>query len=1848
MFTLAPACEHVYAQFSTPYDPEFATQTPEPARVITQQAPAPAEAVPTASETIEAPAPAAVPAANSAEQAKTPSPSVEAPSPSPIGAAAGGPASLGPRPFLLIERQDPSHIFETPAPAKEAKPFEDFARELKPIQFDPKMWDRMREDVEHGVLPKEEIELPPLMPEGYDVAYGSGTPMPPRPEIELPSYGTSLSITGRKVIGFNFSEKRYLRDQRATGRPASTNLIDITQQLQLRMQGKVGPKITVNVDYDDTKTNKQDISVSYQGDPDEVVQNASFGDIDLSLPATEFVSYNKQLFGIRVNIKYKGFNAIFIGSRTKGQTKTKQFKGNTLFNTLDIPDISYIRRQYYDLTFGDTARLPLQPASERVYLSRKSVGQANVNEQTLMADDLTLQTSTYTGKFVQLSPGVDYTVDYVKGILTFRNSLDAQDVVAVDFVDATGRSITVQSSTRAADAPLGSGNLKLVKTLADVAIVSTAAESGWQRELKTFYNLGRSQIVRDDGRGSFFLKVLDLNRNEVGPLLNPLQKYPDTLTVDFENGVFQLQKPFAVIGDSATADPEIYAPSPISKRLFQVEFRYRLKTYFIEPNLVLQSEIVLIDGSRLMRNTDYFIDYESGFITFFNEDRIKDSSTVDISYEVAPFAGTATESLLGTRIGYDFGEHFSVGSTLLYQTGSKPPTVPTVNELAKSLLVYEADLQMKNLRLFPFLQVSFGGEIAQSKMNPNLSKRAIIENMEGLKQDDMASTQYTAWQIASNPGGDPSDPNQFTWGTADVPILDINPSAPVGKSENQKVLDLSYQLGGVASYASTTSIVYVFSPTGIDFSQKTMLEVVMFQSAPSNNTINFHLGGIAENADGTIFLRTEDINSDGILQPGEDIGFTYNPAGKSSKQFGADNGRIDSEDLNNNGRLESIDDLSGGDFGYIGGNDLVDTSSTSRLEKGALNFSGWKTFQIPLNVDANNAPKWQAIKQLRISVSGAGSGSLRFARIAVVGNAWQRGQAGDPATGVIGGGTITVKAVNNVDDPTYSPIFRAGGEAQQVFTDLYGTTDELQKQTNSSNLTEQALEIGYQNLIAGTTIYTKRIFTRAMDISQHKKLVFLLYGAARGNGDVSGKKTFFLRAGSDRDYFEVAVPLAFSGWKKVSIEQRDRNNDQIPDLWVVDQAPGGTVALSTGSPNLQQIAQLTAGIYSTANDASSNAGTLWVDEIHVAEPITRTGTAEKIQADFTMPGWASFGFKHRSVDRHYQTPTTVVSNQDNRQDNGYLNFDALSFLPMKFTLARSITVTPNTNATGNLSNLVGLLQQGKLTTWNGTAQGSLSYGAWPRLSLNHARDRTEYELLTRLDDRKTYNGTLSYTVPGQLFFMPRSIELTAGYVKYSVSFDSQFARSAPGNFNTDEFTNSYSARMGFTPWSGSSFNPNYSVTTVRENRSDFTSGQEVRLRYPKSLTQSAGFTSNFRIFSWFNPSVGYSVNTIENNLLSVSTFIVSGSTTVYNIGEIKTVNRSANGSINLTLSASEILPRTKLLRSLSLTNGYQLQDGDVYNNVEKNLDTRTAFFVRTPLRTNGPAAQRVNQTLRDTFNSTQRWSPLEAYDLQGRKAAFKTLSISNNYVQSIQRTDVTGTQSKAISTTIPDLIASLSQIERLVFADSWMRNGQINLKYAAHRTENVGQTLDTDSAVGTDLRAMILERFDSSLSFNQRASVKKDLRIGQVTQLTDHKDMTVQSTFDLRVFRFTPKVDYQKDVTTLGTGVDTQNTTLLTPSLLVRSDLALPRGLQLPFTKKTLAFTNRVIWTTTLSLALRESPVTVADNSKLFNLNTSADYEIAKNLRMTLNGAMSRLWHKYIKEEDYVSYQLGTMLTFQF
>ncbi|KAF0127121.1 MAG: hypothetical protein FD189_630 [Elusimicrobia bacterium] len=1757
--------------------------------------------------------------------------------------------------FLLLDRDDASSLLsggededKSGEAAEEEGPGLDSLLDRLPISdYSQDRWNKVRGDIETGRFQREEPA--PLA----RVAVSTAVPESPQPELEFTESGTSLSLTGRKVIGFNYTGKRYMNEQTNVTRPRSLSLFEISQQLQVRMQGKVGTKITVNVDYDDTKEDRQDISVVYQGDPNEVVQNVSFGDIDLSLPATEFVSYNKQLFGIRADLRAKGFALTFIGSRTKGQTKVRQYTGNTRFQTVDLQDVNYLRRRYYDITFGNTARLPIRPGSELVYLDTQSnLPVDNLVISSITADDLAQQTTTYTGRFQRLSPGIDYTVDYAKGILTFSRGMNVQDVVIIDYTNANGTLLSQNASTTTLNT-LGSGRLKLVKTLND-APISTApvqadfdAQVGWNREIKTYYSIGQTNLVRDDGRGSFTLKLQDFNRNEVAAPNTAGQtvKYPDNIEVDFEQGIFRLTSPFQDPdpGYAGTPDRQIYSAAPAARRLFRVEYSYRFKTFLLEPSIVVNSEIVTVDRQKLRKNEEYFIDYDSGFITFYYPDRIGQTSSIEISYEVSPFGGAGNLSLVGGRVSYDFGA-LSLGSSLLYQGGVKSAAVPSVTDLTSSMFVYEGDAQFRNLNVFG-MKMNVGGEIAQSRLNPNLNDFALVDNMEGVKQEDSPAMDRNYWQIAANPAAGPADPTSVAWETVNVKSKDINPASTSDGS--QQVLSINYDF----TRSTEVSIVYPLSATGLDFTQKTAIELVLLGQGAGGPQINLHFGQINEDADGRggqnfacangVALlnapKSEDLNCDGQLSTAEDIGWLYDPVGQPNEiRYGANNGRIDTADLNRNGRLDQ-QDFSGGSFGYASGTKFTDT--TDSIAKDHVDFSGWRTWNRPLFIASSDTFKWNAIKQIRVTLkkgAGAGalnSGAIRFARIAAVGNTWTVQQS---ATA----GTLQLLGVNNIDNPGYIPIYNAGGAAAQVYNDLYGSVSEQRERTNTANVSEQALSVTYDSIVSTSAVYAFRKYPQPLDISQHGEFRFLLFSSVTANA------SFYLKIGDENNYFKASVaPSALTGWRLITLRQEDVNGDRIPDVWT-NAGPYAVEISSRGNPSLQQVSGILIGVETSGGQQS---GTFYLNEIHLAKPLTRTGEAKKVEASFEIPGWMSFGGKHRETDRSFQTPVSVISNQDNEQQTAYLNFNRLPFFPLTFTGSRQVTVTPNTYVTGG-SNLVTSLQQGRVKKLDGAAAGNLSLGALPKLSLNYAGSRTEYDLLLRDDSRDAYSGALAYNPPFQFFLLPRSLSLTYSLTSNRVDYrrDDLLAAGAAlaGLHRTSERVDAYGARLTFVPWRGSTFNPSYSLQETRERKDELFSGNSYD--YPKARQQTADFNSNFMLARWFNPAVNYSVTTMENNNIVVTTVTVVAASAVYAPGEIKTVNRTAQGGVSLNFSVNDLAPRNRLLRSLVVSSNFQIQDGDTWQNVERDYDTADKLWVRDRLGPRNSLAQRTSLTTRDTFTSNQRWQPLEGYTLKGRLSPLSTISITNNFSNSDQRSDVTGTQSRSVNRTFPDAILSLSQLEVLAGAQSWARGATMNVKYSNNTNETRLISLDLTRSYGMDLRFRLLEKVDAALSYNHRFTQRKDLRLDQITQQTERHDATVQGTFDYRKFRFTPKLDFSVDHGKTGLGVVNQDLTVITPSLLLKTDFQAPKGLRLPFMKQAMVFSNRIVWTTTLSYALRKSPITVSENTRLFSLNSSADYEAAKNLRLTFNASVQRLWHKYLKQEDYLSYMAGSTLTFQF
>jgi hypothetical protein len=1681
--------------------------------------------------------------------------------------------------------------------------------------------------------------------------------------------------------------------------------------------------VTVNVDFDDSKTDKKDISIVYKGDPDEVVQKAAFGDITLALPQTEFAGYNKQVFGAEAELKYKALKGYFIGSRTKGETETKEFVGNVILQRLTIPDISYVRRKYYNYRslVGGANDVGIDITKLKVYLDNQN--STNIGPQfipmtvdySLIPNLPTTAPTTYASHlgFRLLAQGIDYTVDNSSGVITFATALNLTNVavIAIDYVPpgqtlpiSQTRGITSSSNASTTGCPnpqtCVTGVPKAIKW--DESAISQIPGS----EELTHYSLGATNIVRDNGQGNFILQLHDLNNNNIGPTVG-VQYLPNNsgqIFVDFTGGTFTLTHRLDNNNPSSSYAP-VYFFTPTTQSSFFCEFSARVKTYTLRSNIVLNSEHITLDGRTLVRDVDYFIDYASGFITFFNPDQITDSSHIVATYDFSPFgiAGSQQDTLVGARGELSLAPiapilaSSLIGTSVIYDFAPQQTAAPSIQQTSGSWLVSEADMHLKDLIFnpIPFLKSSFSAEIAQSVRNPNTFGEALIDNMEGIQDETSVSLNKLSWQVAATPTdvANPNNPssqffnamgqvNLVTQASDNlvnnlVPTLTINPNAAALSGDQTQILTVNYNL----SQSPEAAIATVLSPGGIDFSKKLYLDMYVqgdgsaATSNPSQTQINVTLGQIKEDFDNTNggdftdltgyhpkgdgLPRTEDFHHDNLLDAGDDIGIHfYNPDG-SIVTIGAGNNRLDTEDLYRNGVLEPEDPTQGGSFGYQSAlasenvNVLAagpqpsitfdptlgptSTGGTSRVD-----FSGWKYVRVPLNISTTTAANWTAIKVLRISLlPGTGTnrtGTINIGKISVVGNKWMAEQ---PA---VAGSNIVSQAINTQDNPNYvSPAGNADFDnLNQVNTALTGPTPAKRLEQSL------ALDYSFQATTGPATVDAMSVTVSPMDFTQYGSIKFFVYKTS-GTTPSPGANIIF-RAGDDTDYWEFDYPVdslppnacsspsSCSGnWVELTIDQIGGSR---PNAWASGIAGGSVVQV--GNPDLSNVAEMKFGV--SNNGTANMSGEIWFDELHAADVIKRIGYATDVKADFELYGWGTFGANSKNVDRNFETFTSAITNQDRREQNAYLNLTRYPWFPMKFTDSEKHTITPPINQVS--STLVSVQQQGDVKENTFTGAGTLQLPKIPKIGLTYSSDKLDTSDLFRTDKTDTYGMTMDYSVPIQRAYLPRTLQLGYKLTDLKTNYSDGALAAATDPFlvsDTQDKTTEIDAKATFQPKPGFTFNPNFSRVQTHETKnvifSTYTSvaSSTQTLDYDSLASQTMGFDSVLGIKKWFSPRLRYTITNRDTDGIPLSTDPTASLT--------KNVDRTDTGEAAWDFAWRDLTKKVRALQSMNVVSSYLVEDGDSWQNVNSSYNSLDSFSVRQNLA----SGTLENQTLRDTFRSTQRLSPFDwATNWSGSAQPLKTMSLTNTFTDTRQRQNTTGTETDINTIIVPDMVIGFTQTEYFFHLQRWMSNSQMNIKTQYKTVDTVGTSLEKSSSNGGDWRFTLLKKLDIFVTYTQTTDNVFD-RINNVTASNSTGQILgVQAGFNIGKWRITPKYDQSVQQTTDSAGQLTTDLTTRTPAIQAYADLFLPAGLKLPFADL-VVFSNRVRTTNTISLQQQRSSLNVlTTNMDTYKFTTSNDYEMTSNMRLTLGLSYFYIVNQVTSAANSYGYEFNSLLTIQF
>jgi len=1671
-------------------------------------------------------------------------------------------------------------------------------QQKKEFGFTQQLWNEMRTILEEKKIPKEkivvstsqsekELKLPPPQPGAV---------------IELP-YEARLSISGRKLIGFSFSHTEYLHEEK---KKFSTTSFDMQQELQVTIKGQIGKKVSVNVDFDDTQPDKRDISVIYQGDPNEIIQEAEFGDIDASLPQTEFVGYRKQVFGAKLRAKYKNLSAIGIWSQSKGTPATKRFMGNTTLERKEILDINYIRRKYYDLVFDTNVITEgsIVPGTEKIFVDNKNPTD-DVNGYSISVTTFSnSNTSVYTGYFNLLTPGKDYTIDYFNGIIYFRTQIQQNYIIAIDyqFKNKSGNNIFLRD---------------FLKTTYYILIKDEYETDNITTELKNYYNIGRTKITRDDGKGNFTFYVMNPNRERD----DNIAKYPENIIVDFETGIFYTKnkKPFA---------NQVYNPTPVTTNYkFFIEYRYAKKIFDLQQAFIVPySERILLDGTLLNRDVDYYMDYDAGIVTFLNEEKIKENTIIDISYEYGGFGLTVGETFLGTRVEFSPLRNFYIGSSILGNIPVQSQTIPDLKSVSQSLSVYEFDTRIQDIPLLFGIKTSIQAEVAQSYRNPNIKGKAIIDSMESISQEDTVSLYKDLWKYGRTPNGVLYPSNAIKWDfEEDIPMTDINPNAQTNEKQRVLRLDYNHNYNVYTTTLSETSVCQSLSNIGVDFSKKLYLEL-WIQGDAKNTEIQIDLGQFNEDVDGDGLLDTEDKNHDGTLNPDEDSGWLYDV---DKTYVFANNAKIDSEDLDADGTLNTFDRIAG----------------TYKIEN--ISWNEWKYFRIPLNIE--NPSDWTYIKQIRITIRNPqNSGTIRFAKISIVGNKWEN----------LTPQNISIYGINNQDYPNYESLLN-----NPDYKSLYG--EQITEFTPKTTKKEQALALNYN--LSKTSDAIIQTLTKSLDFSKHEKLKFFLYG------DNSNIK-FYFRAGSDdKNFFQYETIINWSGWKLISIDLKDINNDGVPDK-LEPSFPGQfDICITSGKPSFTNILNIKIILSNDFNISGKSdiSGEIWLNEIFLDGARTNIGNAFRINTDMNIPGLATLGYRFKTVDRKFETFTAAITNQDRTEESANLNFTKLNFMPLNISGSRTKTDTPAAIQTGE--NLVSVLHEGHVLTENLNVNTGLNINKFPQItgsySISISSINNPSQNIFRNDISQSRDVRLNYTIPVNFFVIPKNLNLR--FNRTDTIIEPWQIQKSTENPKKTETADTVEMNTSFAFWNFLSFNPAYSLKTAKEKR-DLESLLQNEIEfynfgkeYTKSKTQTFNTNLSLRLIKWFNPSFNYNITTNE--------------TYNFPISDKKLVDRSGSGNMSLSIALADILP-LRPLKTLNVSGSYRLEGGDKYENIESSYpsiiylteDNRILggdeLWIFKPLEPKSPSARRTLLTNNKGINFSTRWNLFEWVPLPKRFSPVNSLAPTLNYSESTGFKDETGTKTEKYTKQWPDIVISISEIEKMFWLEKILQGSQINYNTSTKIEKNyslgtpLSDSWNKNESVSANFR--IFKEISIYGSYSQQQGYSRDLKTDppKITGKTNTNDWSLSmsgektAVFNYKGLKLTPKIGFRTDQAWSGDPTDptnrklTRDTRILTVGLQAYMDKSFPGGILLPIVGKTLPLTNRLIFNTNIDWTKTDSPeINIErDNTDKYNLNTGVQYEISQNLRADLNLGFNWFTNRKNSKDDNYNISVGTHLNIIF
>ncbi len=164
--------------------------------------------------------------------------------------------------------------------------------------------------------------------------------------------GVQLKLQGSAELLFGFKHQ-YIDNPSLTERSRNNNIFDFDEKIQASVNGKVGDKLTFNLNYNTEASfnfDQQNLKLAYKGKEDDIIQSIEAGNVTMSLNSS-LIRGTQALFGVKVGLQFGKLKIQGLISQQNSESQSVSSQGGAQMTKFEVGIADYDENRHFFLNY---------------------------------------------------------------------------------------------------------------------------------------------------------------------------------------------------------------------------------------------------------------------------------------------------------------------------------------------------------------------------------------------------------------------------------------------------------------------------------------------------------------------------------------------------------------------------------------------------------------------------------------------------------------------------------------------------------------------------------------------------------------------------------------------------------------------------------------------------------------------------------------------------------------------------------------------------------------------------------------------------------------------------------------------------------------------------------------------------------------------------------------------------------------------------------------------------------------------------------------------------------------------------------------------------------------------------------------------------------------------------------------------------------------------------------------------------------------------------------------------------------------------------------------------------------